>query len=132
MTGSHRPVWDFEEGKDLGGNLDQNPGDHDISDRDAINLSPFQFDKELLQRCAPGRRVLVDRLQGHSMVMAREVQTGKKAHSKPQGFHAQTLDARKRVPPEGHASACPLLGYPRFINRKSASDCQQFREIVAR
>ena len=51
----HRPVRDFVKWKNLGVDLNQDPGDHDIRDRDAIDLAPFQFGKKLLQAPRPGK-----------------------------------------------------------------------------
>ena len=38
-----------KNGEDLGRDLDQDPGDHDVGDGDAIDLAPLQFDEKLLQ-----------------------------------------------------------------------------------
>ena len=37
----HSPIRDFEKRKNLGSNLNQDPCDHDVGDRDAIHFAPF-------------------------------------------------------------------------------------------
>ena len=77
----HRPVRDFEKWQNLGRDLDQDPRDNDVSDRDAIDFAPFQLDKKLLQAraagsCArPGVNARV--WKGHMKVMARLGDSGK-------------------------------------------------------
>ena len=71
----HGPGRDFVKWKNLGVDLNQDPGDHDIGDRDAIDFAPFQFGEKLLQRRAPGRRARMEK--GHRMVMPRLRGSGK-------------------------------------------------------
>ena len=77
----HRPIRDFEKWKHLGGDLDQDPRDNDVSDRDAIDFAPFQLDKKLLQARAAGscaRAGVNARVRkGHMKVMARLGDSGK-------------------------------------------------------
>ena len=40
------PAGNLEKGKDLSRDLDQEPGDDGISDRDLINIAPLQFGQE--------------------------------------------------------------------------------------
>jgi len=42
MTSRTAQLGDFEERKNLSRDLNQNPRDHDVGDRDAINLAPLQ------------------------------------------------------------------------------------------
>ena len=39
------PVWDFEKWKNLGGNLNQQPADDRVRDRDLVDIAPLQFGK---------------------------------------------------------------------------------------
>ena len=71
----HRPIRDFEKWKNLGRDLDQDPSDHDVSDRDAIHFAPFQFGEEILQRRAAGTRARVQ--LGHRELMTRVGGSGK-------------------------------------------------------
>ena len=45
----HRPVWDFEKWKDLRGDLNEQPGDDGIGDRDLVNIAPFQLGEEVAE-----------------------------------------------------------------------------------
>ena len=36
-----RPVWDVKKGKDLGRDLNQQPGDHRVGDRNLVDIAPF-------------------------------------------------------------------------------------------
>lgn len=52
----HNPVRNFKKRKNLSGDLDQNPRDHDVGHGDPIDLAPSQLDEKLLHRRAAGRR----------------------------------------------------------------------------
>ena len=70
-----------KNGRDLGSDLDQDPRDDDVSDRDAIDFAPFQLDKKLLQARAAGScarpGVNARMRKGHMKVMARLGDSGK-------------------------------------------------------
>ncbi len=77
----HRPIRDFEKWKNLGGDLNQDPRDHDVSDRDAIDFAPFQLDEETASSPRRGKVRSAGRharvRKGHMMVMARLGDSGK-------------------------------------------------------
>src|SRR5205823_13702035 len=43
---THNPVWNFQEWKNLRGDLDQQPTDDRIRDGNFVNVAPLQFRKE--------------------------------------------------------------------------------------
>jgi hypothetical protein len=45
-----RPVWDFEERKNLSGDLNEEPGHDGVGGRDLINISSLQFGEKIHQR----------------------------------------------------------------------------------
>ena len=88
----------------MSGDLHQHPGDHDVTDRDAIDLSPFQLNEELLNaalREVP-RETLGSR-KATSKVMARD-RPSKRSHCAA-GRH-QVPDALKKVT---HGRECGRL-----------------------
>ena len=40
---AHGPVWNFEERKDLGGNLNEKPGDDRVSGGNPVDIAPLQL-----------------------------------------------------------------------------------------
>src|SRR5207248_6873945 len=41
------PIWNFEKWKNLSGDLNQQPSDDGICDRDLVNVAPLQLGKEV-------------------------------------------------------------------------------------
>jgi hypothetical protein len=45
-TMSERPIWNFEDRKNLCRDLDQEPADDRVGDRNLVNVAPLQLGKE--------------------------------------------------------------------------------------
>ena len=41
------PIWNFEEWKNLGGDLNQEPGDNSVSDCDPVDVAPLQLSRKV-------------------------------------------------------------------------------------
>jgi hypothetical protein len=50
------PIWNFEKRKDLGRDLNEEPGHDRVSDRDLVDIASFKFSEEIT-RIHPGRRL---------------------------------------------------------------------------
>jgi hypothetical protein len=44
----HNPVWNFQERQNLCGNLNQEPANNRVRDRDFINIAPLQLSEEIV------------------------------------------------------------------------------------
>ena len=44
---AHHPIRNFEKRKNLGSDLDHQPADHRVRDRDFVNVAPLQLGEEI-------------------------------------------------------------------------------------
>ena len=44
---AHDPIWDLQERENLGGNLNQEPADNRIGDRNFINVAPLELGEKI-------------------------------------------------------------------------------------